>query len=189
MNEFEQTAGAPSTAAEEAKGVSLLRQAAARRTERVHALFLDVPSWDGDLIAEYQVVNRPKLEAMARKISAEAKGGNESSARTAADIDFIVEACVGLYAYDPEGDSEQSRRVPIDDEIGKINYNRFGPTLVAIAAPERGVTTVPRSVRDTVLRTFAKEGEDPSVPISAHAMTIARWMRDPSKPVTTQDLG
>src|SRR5688500_18010026 len=120
MNELEQTAGATTTAAEEAKGISLLRKAAARREERVHALFLDVPSWDGDIIAEYQVVNRPRLETMARKISAESKGGNESSLRTAADIDFIVEACVGLYAYNPEGDSQEDRRVVIEDDLGKV---------------------------------------------------------------------
>lgn len=189
MNELQETAGAATTATEEAKGVSLLRKAAKRREERVHALFLDVPSWDGDIIAEYQVVNRPRLETMARKISAESKGGNEANLRTAADIDFIVEACVGLYAYDPEGETEESRRVAIEDDLGKVPYNRFGDILVRIAGEGRTVTTTPRSTREVVLRMFAKDKEDPSVPISAHAMVIARWMRDPSKPVTSQDLG
>lgn len=189
MNEIERTAGAETTAVEEAKGVSLLRKAAERREKRVHAAFIDVPSWDGDLIAEYQVVNRGKLETMARKISAESKGGNESSLRTAADIDFIVEACVGLYAYDPEGDSEEARRVAITDDLGKVPYTRFGDILVRIAGEGRTVTHAPRTAREVVLKTFAKDNEDPAVPISAHAMMIARWMRDPSKAPTTLDLG
>lgn len=188
MSELETTAGSPTTATEEAKGISLLRGAAERRENRVHNLFLDVPSWDGDVIAEYSVVNRPKLESMARKISAESKGGNESSLRTAADIDFILEACVGLYAYDPEGETEESRRVPIMDDLGKVPYNRFGDILVKIAGEGRTVKAAPRSAREVVLKMFAKDQEDPSVPISAHAMIIARWMRDPSKPMTSLDL-
>jgi len=189
MNEIEKTAGSPTTAAEEAKGISLLRAAAERREKRVHNLFLDVPSWDGDLIAEYAVAGRPKLEAMARKIMAESKGGaNEANLRTAADIDFIVEACVGLHALDPEGATEEERRVPIEDDLGKVPYNRFGDILVRIAGEGRTVSHVPRTARETVLKMFAKDNEDPSVPISAHAMVIARWMRDPSKAPMSQDL-
>src|ERR1700754_4088293 len=168
MNEFERTAGPETTATEEAKGISLLRRAAIAREKRVHSLFLDVPSWEGDLIAEYQVVNRPRLETMARKITAEARGaGSESSARTSADIDFILEACVGLYAYDPEGSTEEERRVPIEDDLGKVNYNRFGDILVSIAAPERGIKERPKTARAVVLGCFAKEGDDASVPLSA----------------------
>jgi hypothetical protein len=189
MNDIERTAGAETTAVEEAKGISLLRGAAQRREKRVHAAFLDVPSWDGDLIAEYRVVNRPKLEQMARKISAESKGGNEANLRTGADIDFIVEACVGLYALDPEGATEEERRVPLTDELGKIDYTRFGDVLLRIAGEGRTVTHVPRTAREVVLKAFAKDNEDPTVPISAHAMVIARWMRDPSKAPTTMELG
>lgn len=170
-------AGAESTAAEEAKGISLLRHAEQRRAESKDALFLDVPSWNGDLIAEYRVVDRTRLETMVRKIQQEAKGNN-NTARTQADIDLILEANVGLYAYDAEGGPEEAdRRAPIEDDLGLVPYTRVSMVL--------GKNGMINSARAAVLYLF----KDNAVAISAHALTIARWMRDPSKDPLAEEAG
>lgn len=179
-------AGSETTATEEAKGISLLRKAEQSRSSRTNTLYLDVPSWAGDLIAAYRVVDRPRLEQMVRKIQQEAKHGNDSSARTAADIDLILEANVGLYMYDPEGgDSPDDRRVPIEDDLGVTPFNRFAEILRRIRPEDRSGKPAPNlsSARSVVLYAM----EDNAVAISAHALMIARWMRDPSKDPTMEE--
>lgn len=176
-DDLTRTAGAETTAAEEAKGVSLLKQAEGNRQKRTHSLFLDIPSWNGDLIAEYRTVARPALEGMIRKIQQEMKNNNDSNARTAADIDLILATNVGIYAYNPEGGPEpEDQREAITDGAGTVTYGRIGPILGK---------ELP-SARRAVMYLFAKDGEDSGVAISAHALTIARWMQDPSKPVLTE---
>lgn len=180
------TAGPETTAPEEAKGISLLRKADKSRAKRTNTLYLDVPSWAGDLIAAYRVVDRQRLETMVRKIQQEAKSGSDSSARTAADIDLILEANVGLYAYDPEGGPEpEDRRAPIEDDLGVVPFNRFGDILLRIRPEDREGKPAPRlnSARAVVLYAM----EDNAVAISAHALMIARWMRDPSKDPTMEE--
>jgi hypothetical protein len=160
--------GATTTAAEEAKGISLLRQAEERREQESDTLFLDVPSWSGDLIAEYKVLDRPRLEAMVRKVQQLARDGNQSNARTVADIGLLLESNVGLYAYDPDGgDTEESRRAPITDEHGTVTYDRIGKILGQDF----------RSSRESVLYLMKNN----AIAISTHALAVARWMRDPSK--------
>jgi hypothetical protein len=159
-----------SSAAEEARGVSLLREAAARREQSGDTLFLEVPTWGGDLIAEYKVIDRQRLEALIQRIQKESRNGNSSSARTAADIDLLVEANVGLYAFDAEaslGGGDDEGRVAIEDEIGMVTFGRVGPIL-GKEFP---------SVRAAVLYLMKDNG----LAITAHAVIVARWMRDPSK--------
>jgi hypothetical protein len=158
------------SAAEEARGISLLRAAAKRREDTGDTLFLDVPTWGGDLVAEYRVIDRQRLETLITRIQREGRNGNSSSARTAADIDLLVEAQVGLYAFDAEsslGGSDDQGRVPIADEAGTVTYGRIGPIL----------NKEFRSVREAVLYLMKDNG----LAISAHAVVVARWMRDPSK--------
>jgi hypothetical protein len=158
-----------SSAAEEARGVSLLREAAKRREQSGDTLFLEVPTWGGDLIAEYKVIDRQRLEGLIQRIQKESRNGNSSSARTAADIDLLVEANVGLYAFDAEASLERDDegRVAIEDEIGTVTYSRIGPIL-GKEFP---------SVRAAVLYLMKDNG----LAITAHAVIVARWMRDPSK--------
>jgi hypothetical protein len=159
------------TAAEEAHGVSLLRAAVKRREQAGNTLFLDVPTWGGDLIAEYKVIERSRLEQLIAKIQREGRNGNSSSARTAADIDLLVEANVGLYAFDPEAgivsDEDDSGRVPITDSSGTVTFGRIGPVLGKEF----------RSTREAVLYLMKDNG----LAVTAHAVVVARWMRDPSK--------
>jgi hypothetical protein len=181
IQELGATAGAATTAVEEAKGISLLREAEQRRDEASDSLFLDVPSWGGDLVAEYRMVDRGRLEKMARRIMQEARNGNQSTARTAADIDLILAANVGLYARDPDGDpdAQDGGRVPLLFDGSPSVYGNINEIL----HKDKYVN----SARSAVMYLFAKPAEkdgppgDAGVPISAHALTIARWMRDPSK--------
>jgi hypothetical protein len=165
----------PESAAEEARGTSLLREAERRREQASANLFIEVPSWGGDLIAEYRVVERQRLEQLITKIQREQRNGSNSGQRTAADIDLLVEANVGLYAFDADAaaaaDDEAAGRVPIADEMGTVTYGRIGPVLGREF----------RSVREAVLYLMKDNG----VAISAHASVVARWMRDPSKTAAT----
>lgn len=172
-NDLSQTAGASSTAVEEAKGVSLLRRAEERRKEEADTLYLDVPSWGGDLIAAYRIVDRPRLETMVRKIQAEMRDNSNGNARTAADIDLILEANTGLYAYDPTGLDESARRAPIEVDEMVVGFSRINEIM---NRPEIN------SARSAVLYLFKNN----AVAISAHALTVARWMRDPSKDPTAE---
>jgi hypothetical protein len=177
------------SAAEEARGVSLLRQASQRRDASSGVLYLDVPSWNGDMQAGYRVVDRSKLEALIRKSQQLARQGtNASNQRIRADIDVILEANMGLYAYDASiaGDDEDLRRVPIEDEFGLVTWDRFGEILKRI----RPTTPDLKGSWQVVLEAFKHPKADSynGVAVSAHAMTIARWMRDPSKD-PMEDLG
>lgn len=170
----------PNPAAEEARGISLLRQAEQRREQSGVTLFLEIPSWGGDLIAEYKVMDRTRLEGMISKIQREARNGNSSSARTAADIDLLVAANVGIYAFDAEAvataedgvDDDAAGRVAITDDLGTVTFTRIGPVLGREF----------RTAREAVLYLFKDNG----IAITAHAVVVARWMRDPSK--TAQEL-
>lgn len=185
---IEDVAGARTTAAEEARGVSLLQEAEHEREHRDDTLYLDIPSWGGDLIGAYRPIERTRLETMIRKIMKEtrkSRGPNsDTNARTAADIDLITATCIGIYARDPgwdgREDAEESR-VPVLVGSDPATYGTINEVL---RKPQI------RSQRDAVLYLFAKPpseggpGGDPGVPISAHALTIARYMRDPSKDPT-----
>jgi hypothetical protein len=159
---------AADSAAEEAKGISLLRQAEKRREQQADTLFLEVPTWGGDLIAEYKVIDRTRLDTLVRKMQQQARGGNAGNAATMADINLLLEANVGIYAYDADGgDSEEDCREPIMDDHGTVTYDRIGRVLGKDF----------RAAREAVLYLMKNN----PIAISTHAMNVARWMRDPSK--------
>lgn len=190
-DDLELVAGPETTAPEEAKGLSLLRQADQRRSGRRKTQFFEVPSWGGDLIAEYKVVERARLEGLIRKIQQEQRNNNAAQ-RTLADIALILEANVGIYARDAEQDGDDAQRVPIEDAAGIVTYDRIGPILGDVrkrnadgTTDEDSETFQIRNGRDAVIYLMAE-----SVSISAHSMLIARWMRDPSKdPATLEATG
>jgi len=183
-NEYEETAGPETTAAEEARGISLLRQAAKRRDEDKGILYLDVPTWGGDLQGAYNVVDRSRLEVLIRKAQNLSRNGDATNARTRADIDVILEANVGMYSLDPDAPGEEEeRRVAIEDEFGVVTWDRFGDILRRIRPEEAPPASAKNSKYAVVLAAMRNNG----VAVSAHALYIARWMRDPSKD-PAQDL-
>jgi hypothetical protein len=157
-----------------APSLTILQDAVDRRAKREHNLFLDVPSWDGDLIAEYRVPDPEELKQLAERVMRRARNGDEIKSGTA-DIDLIVAAHVGLYVINPESGD----RVAIEDEFGHVGYNRIAKVL--------GKEDEIKSNADAVRYLMAERGDKDGtwvenvVAMSMHANSIQRWMRDTSK--------
>lgn len=152
------------TAVEEAADSrSLLDRLKARRDERDDVLTLDVPSWNGELKAKYQLVTRSDLEQMARKVRARATGNGDQNAGLRADIDFLIKSCVGIVAED--GETGETMDVSTGYNAGLAD---------ALGNPE-GTD----ELNGLVLYLFKHNG----IAVSAHALKVARWMQDTSKSV------
>lgn len=185
FRELESVAGSEGIAAEDASPESLLQKADKRRKQRSDHLFLDIPSWDGDLIGEYSPVARKVLEAMIRKSMQEAKrsGGASTDARVRADVDIIQRACCGLWIRDDDGEDSTTLHLAGGDTVQAKQIMANGiPATFATVNQIIGKPDINSSL-EIILYLFGgdKPGGDPGVPISAHAMVIARYMRDPSR--------
>lgn len=152
---------------------SLLQKAQERRQKREAHLFLDVPTWGGDLIAEYRILNPDEMKRVATTALANNNGVKEPGAN---DIALINAMCVGLHVWD----SEKEERVPITDEFGHVNYGRIANFL--------GKSHVIKNSADAVKYVMSERDPDNPdnyivnlVAISLHAAEIQRWVRDPSK--------
>lgn len=156
-----------------ARGLSLLQEAEQRRAARPNHLFLDIPTWDGDLVAEYKVVMKSELKVMAsRALRRSRQDGEADPAQN--DLDLILSACVGLHAFD----RETGERVPIEDEYGHVGYDRIMHTL--------GKADQVQSASEAVKYLMGDRTEDGAwvenmVAISMHGDKIGRWMRDTSR--------
>jgi hypothetical protein len=155
------------------QSLSLLKEAQRRRQERERTLFLDVPSWDGDMICEYRVVPPEELRRIAERTMRRVRNGHGDSGSTN-DIDIIIAASVGLYMRDPD----TGERVAIDDKYGHVGYDRIAVML--------GKDDEIQSNADAVRYLMSERDEDGgwvenTMAISLHANAIGRWMRDPSK--------
>jgi len=161
------------TSLDSAQGLSLLKEAERRRQQREHTLFLDVPSWNGDLIAEYRVVPPEELRKVAEAALRRSRNGGRLEP-AANDIALISVACIGLYMKDPETDE----RIPIEDEHGHVGYNRIASVL--------GKEDEIKSNADAVRYLMAERSENGGwvenvMAMSLHANAIGRWLRDPSR--------
>lgn len=164
------------TALGNAQSLSLLKDAQRKRQARGHTLFLDVPSWDGDLICEYRVVDPDELRKVAERAFRRSRSNGQSPQAAEGDIDLIVTASVGLYAKDPE----TGKRVAIEDEFGHVGYNRIAKLL--------GKEDEIKSNSDAVRYLTGERSDDDEegwvenvVAISLHSNAISNWMKDPSK--------
>lgn len=167
-------------AAEQASATSLLKAAEARRAQRETNLFLDIPSWDGDMIGEYRLIPSKEMSKIAESVARKFKqNGNDPAV---GDIAVIMHACVGLHMRDPE----TGKRVPIEDDLGIVGFNRIATVL--------GKEDDIKSNSDAVRYLTAERADDGSweeniTAINHHAQRIQRWMRDPSKrTVDIEDL-
>lgn len=164
------------TALGNAQSLSLLKRAQQKRQARERTLFLDVPSWNGDLICEYRVVPPDDLKKVAEKALRRARSNNGSQAATN-DIDLIIAASVGLYMKDPEtGD-----RVAIEDQFGHVSYDRIAKLLGVDDEIDTAVDTVRYLMGER-----DKNGDgwvENVVAMSLHSNAISNWMKDPSKQV------
>jgi hypothetical protein len=137
-------------------------------------LYLDVPSWNGDLIAEYRVVPPEDLKRIAENALRRARSGLPEPADN--DISMIIAACVGLYMKNPETNGEE--RVALEDEFGIVKYDRIAIML----GKEDEIKDNRTAVRYLMSERDENGGWTPNVmAISLHANAIARWTKDPSK--------
>lgn len=162
------------TSLDGAQSLSILRDAEQRRVEREHTLFLDVPSWDGDLVAEYRVLPPDRLRKLAESVMRRSRLKNGDASPADNDIAVIVAACVGLYVLEPE----TGKRVPVEDQFGHVSYDRIALVL--------GKEDEIKSNADAVRYLMAERAPDGGwteniMAMSLHAQSIARWMRDPSR--------
>lgn len=150
-------------AAEVAVGAnSILERIQRRRDEVSDTIKIDIPSWGGDLQAEYKVVHRIELEKMVKRIqkaTSSAKGQQIDLSK--GDADFLVKACVGVYAYDSETDEEV--RVADGYELG--------------LSKRLGDPPGTETIHGLVMYLFKFNG----IAVASHAIKVARWMQDTSR--------
>lgn len=158
-----------------ARAMSLLQAAEQRREQREQNLFLDVPSWEGDLIAEYAIIPRHELKEMGeRQLRAMRHARNGDEDRVRYDVELIVRACVGLHALDPSNGD----RVPLEDGIGNVGYGRIGALM--------GRDDVTDSTQAVLFLMGTRNHdtntwEENTMAVTTHARAISKWMSDPSK--------
>lgn len=157
-----------SSAPEEARGKSLLDSIVSRREERMadESLTLDIPTWSGELKAKYRVVERVELEKMVRALRAR-QTRNGVTEGTMADADFLIRACIGVIAHDNETEEEQTIAPGYTKQLTELLGLEF----------ERA--------RDLVIYLFKGNG----IAMAAHAMKVARWMQDTSRPIEDDGAG
>jgi hypothetical protein len=172
--ETPQEEGSPDTpvsAAEVASSAngSLLGRIKAARDIRVanESLTLPIPTWGGDLVARYRVVDRSQLEELAKRAR---QGKNTDSG---ADINFLARACEGVLMRDPDTGAIE----PVLNGHGV--QVRFDHDLAALLGVEA------ESATDVVLYLFKSN----AVAIASHAMKIATWMQDTSQEIDEAILG
>jgi hypothetical protein len=159
---------------ETSQAVNLLQKAQERRQKRETHLYLDVPTWDGDLIAEYRILDPDEMRLVADATAARIRQGNAEPGSN--DMGLLNAMCVGLHVFD----REDNKRVPILDEFGIVNYTRIAKFL--------GKDHILKTANDAIKYLMSERDPDDEdkyivnlVAISLHANSVQRWMRDTSK--------
>lgn len=159
---------------ETSQATNLLQAAQERRQQRETHLYLDVPTWDGDLIAEYRILTPEEMKAIASNTAARMRNGGLEPGSN--DMVLINAMCCGLHLRDPESGD----RVALTDEFGVVNYARVAKKL--------GKDHILKDSFDAIKYLMSeRDPEDPDkyivnlVAITLHANAVQRWMRDTSK--------
>lgn len=159
------------SATEVAAGAETIVQKIARRREqRDGTETFDIPTWDGDLRAKYQVLPKQEIQAMIRRARAAQNGG--ASAGSDADCDFLIQACVGILAYDPDSGEELTIAEGYTMDLAAMLDPRYPK-----GHPQEGDPVRITNPRELVVYMFRWQG----VTLTAHAQTIGRWMQNPKR--------
>jgi hypothetical protein len=165
---------AESVIEETSQASNLLQRAQERRQQRETHLYLDVPTWDGDLVAEYRILDPNEMKLVAEQAAARMRTNHLEPGENG--IALIASMCVGLHVVD----RETSERVPIMDEFGVVNYSRIAKFL--------GKSHILKTQSDAVKYLMSeRDPDDPDkyivnlVAITLHANAVQSWMRDTSK--------
>lgn len=140
---------------------SQLERIKARRAERLadETVLLPIPTWQGDLVARYGVIESKELRKLMRRIE-------KSEGALGDNADLLVKACRGIQLRDE------------NDDLQEIVGPDGGPvTFDATLAEKLGIDA--GSQVEVVLHVI---GRNP-LAVGAHASTVIKWMQDTSKPV------
>jgi hypothetical protein len=121
---------------------------------------LPIPTWNGDLVARYVVIERRAVEKLA-----------DPKLAGTADLDFLIRACHGVFMRDDNGDM-----IALADDAGPVRFDARLAMLLGIEA------TTGRDVVQYLFRANA-------LAIGAHAAKVADWMQDTSQVIDGAILG
>lgn len=164
----------PGTVAAEIAGDarSILKQIAERRDKREDYLTLDIPTWDGELRARYEILGTDEIQKMIRRQRTRAAGNSKNpSIGAEADADFLIKSCIGIFAYDVEND--------VEVEIAK----GYDLSIAQILEPKDKDTGAPieiKTERQLVMYLMGWE----NIVVQSHAQKVGRWMQNPSLDVS-----
>jgi hypothetical protein len=165
----------PGIAAEVAGDVrSVMDRINDRRDSDEDVLTIDIPSWGGDLKAKYQVLHRDEIEKMIRRAQAQARG-NGSDSGVDADAAFLVKACVGVVAVDPEdGETEIELAPGYTMDLARTLKPKYPR-----GHPQAGDPVPIKNERQLVVYMLRWNG----VALASHGQTVARWMQTMKRPI------
>ena len=152
---------------------SVLGRLRARRDDLAadHRLDLDIPGYDGDLVARYRPLTAGEQTRLAGKVErAERIAGNENQegeAQLRTAMDTIIAACVEILAR------QDGQLVPLAAIIGSNVPVRYDEQL----AEALGITDA-GSARAVLRGVFPRDkaGDVLPQPVSRHANEVALWM-------------
>lgn len=158
---------------------NILQRTAQERDERVKNLkqILPIPSWDGALVAQYEVLSRKLVEEFStRKPSVQ---GN---------MDFVLRCCTALYLRDPEGElggtalDEEGYEgyVRIEDDHGlPVTFDQTLAEKLGMENPDK------LKARDVLAYCF----KDNYIAINTVSAKLMQWMTDTDQEIAKNLLG
>lgn len=144
---------------------NLLSSIAARREERVQDLHLDlpVPTWGGDLIVRFGLLERSQVEEF----------GNKSKRTTNDEMDFLLSAVRGLYVKDPHKTQPGPRMEEHDEYVQLVDDNEQPVGFTTVFAEMIGAPTM-ESARQVLLYSV----KDNQIAIAGMAGRLVTWMQN-----------
>lgn len=142
----------------------ILTRIAQQREERVQDLHLDlpIPTWDGALVARFEVLPRKDMEIFARR-----KAGSE------ADQDFLIRCTKELYVLDP-GHEYEGQRMEDNDDYARIEDDQGrAVTWSEVLADKLGKPEFTKA-RDVLVYCFKGN----MIALSGMAVRCIKWMQN-----------
>lgn len=173
----------PGTAVEQAADRrSMLDKIKERRDQREDYLVVGIPSWNDELRARYQVLDRSEIDNMVRRIRSRtmnAQNGQKTNIGSEADMDFLIKACVGVIAHDNETEEEEEVATGFDMNLARLLGEEAADGSITMVMDERGTTMSVRSPRELVA--YLVKGN--TIALATHSQKVAKWMQDTSRPI------
>jgi hypothetical protein len=150
---------------------SVLGQISKRREERSEneELLLPIPTWGGDLVGNYRLIDQTELERIANRV----RSGRPDPT---ADKDFLAKSCYAILIRDPESGQLQQ----LEDESGMpVAYSMRLAQALGLD-PEQ---------YDTARKLIGHLFQNNQLAVAGHAGKIIQWMQDTSQEVDGAVLG